>query len=391
MLDKSVNVCEFWFLYYASPDEEQNKAYLPYGRAIYWSDYGSAQDLLKALTPAKVLFLYLDTYHAVVLNLACKEAGIPTYHLEHGMRADYGIAYKASNTPEVYQKSFAKLRNLRNILYNLGDRVKARLFIKNSIQKLTGENAAFAKEFIAVRGKNNYLETFRLLPSPKRIAANYISFSPKVYQVHQQHDHLAPDQKVYFIGVPYFDALAAVTPTTPQQAILFIDQPLAEKKLLQWTPAYKRTFVEQLTGITSGYNYKLYVKPHPEQDLTFWQHTTNVELIDDAQLQKICGSIPIVMGFYSTYLMPFAAFEHTTLITLENHPAGKLNLSKPFTDAGVAHSVYTLDDLPWALENIATLHQHQLPNKKQFEEDWLYKFDGKAGERLRAILTGHSL
>ncbi|WP_162428799.1 polysialyltransferase family glycosyltransferase [Pontibacter pudoricolor] len=389
MLDMCRDACEFWFLYFSSPDEEHNKAYLNYGQAIYWSDYRSAQDLLKALAPHKVLFLYIDTYHAVVLNIACKAAGIFTYHLEHGMRADYGIACDATISPQLYQSPYNKFRTF---LYNFGNRIKSRLFLKNSIRQFSEEDAAFAKEYISVRGRKNYIETFKLLASPKRLPDCYISFSPKVYAVHQQHDHLTGSQKVHFIGIPYFDELATVRPTIPERAILFIDQPLAEKQLLKWSPAYKKTFVEELATIARQLNYKLYVKPHPDQDITPWQGIAEgIDIIDDAQLLERSGSISIVIGFYSTYLMPFAAFEHTTLITLENHPAGKLDVSKSFVDAGVAHPVYSLDELPEALDNIEQLHQQQLPNKKKFEQDWLYKFDGKAGERLRDILLRNEL
>jgi hypothetical protein len=388
MLDMANEACDFWFLYFTSPDEEQNKSYLNYGHAIYWSDYRSAQDLLEALSPNKVVFLYIDTYHAVVLNMACKNVGIPTYHLEHGMRADYGIASAITLNSEMGQSLFTRLRN---ILYGFGDRIKARLFLKNTIQNFSEEDAAFARKYITIRSKYNYLETFKLLPSPKRIADCYISFSPNIYKVHQQYDHLNPGQKVHFIGVPYFDKLASLQSSAPERAILFIDQPFAEKGLLQWTQAFKRTFTSELTNIIAAHNYKLYVKPHPKQDISIWQNIAYAEIIDNARLQEIGGNIPVVIGFYSTYLMPFAAFEHTTLITLENHPIGKLDVSKSWIDAGVAHPVYSLEELAWALANVELLHQKQLPNKKLFEQDWLYKFDGKAGERLRTILLSDEL
>jgi hypothetical protein len=391
MLDKSRDAMGFWFLYFASQDEEQNKNYLEYGKAIYWSDYKSAQELLKAISPHKVVFLYLDTYHAVVLNITCKAAGIFTYHLEHGMRADYAIAYDDAISPKLFTKPSGKISNLSKLLYRLGDLVKAKLFLKNSIRQFSGEDAAFAEEYVKVRGKYSYLKTFELLPSLKRIANCYISFSPKVYQVHQVHDHLSATQKVHFIGVPYFDALATAKYTTPQRAILFIDQPLAEKGLLQWTPEYKCTFVAEFASITSCCNYKLYVKLHPAQNIGLWKQAPNVEFIDDNQLLEIYGSIPLVIGFYSTYLMPLATLEHTTLITLENHPAGKLDVSKPFIDAGVAHPIYNLKELSGALENVDQLHRQQLPHKNKFEKEWLFKFDGKAGERLRDILLDEGL
>ncbi|WP_114781668.1 polysialyltransferase family glycosyltransferase [Botryobacter ruber] len=391
LLKEAKDSCDFRFLFFSSPTEEQHKAYQKYGQAVYWSDYRSAQTLLSALAPDKVLFLYIDTYHALVLNIACKNAGIPTFHLEHGMRADYAIGYNVSNSPELHQKSFRKIRNLAKLLLNLRSRIKARLFLQNSIRGFSAEDAAFVKEFISIRSKHNYLETFIRLPSKKRTTDYYISFSPKVFQVHQQYDQLSPDHKVFFIGVPYFDKLAHIKPATPQKIILFIDQPLAEHHLLQWTTTFKKAFVKKLAKIVTAHRFNLLVKPHPVQDLALWENVTGVELVDDEKIRKLCSSVSLVMSFYSTYLMPFAAMPHTTLITFENHPAGKLNVSKPFIEAGVSYPVYNLNELNWALEHIDKLHQQQLSNKPKFTEDWLYKFDGKSGERLRDILLKDDL
>ncbi|MDX5481750.1 MAG: hypothetical protein LPK07_08710, partial [Hymenobacteraceae bacterium] len=121
------------------------------------------------------------------------------------------------------------------------------------------------------------------------------------------------------------------------------------------------------------------------------QASTTVESINDEQLLSLAPTVPIVLGFYSTYLMPFAALPHTTLITYENHPAGRLNVSKSFIDAGVAHPIYDLEELHEVLPRIEEIHRKQLPNKAKFTEDWLYKFDGKSGERLRDILLSDDL
>ncbi|GAA4442034.1 hypothetical protein GCM10023188_41250 [Pontibacter saemangeumensis] len=89
--------------------------------------------------------------------------------------------------------------------------------------------------------------------------------------------------------------------------------------------------------------------------------------------------------------MPFAAFAHTTVVTYEDHPAGNFLVSKPFTEAGVAQPIYDLEELHSILQNLKALHQKQLPHKAKFTEEWMYKFDGKAGERLRDILLSDAL
>ncbi|MBB6610836.1 hypothetical protein H7F15_07295 [Pontibacter sp. Tf4] len=384
MLDKALTYCHFTFLEYISPKEEQNKSYLKYGEPVYWSQFRDVNMLLQRLKPDKVVFLAIESYNHVILNLACKRAGIPTYHLEHGLRADYLI------NAELAAKSKQKKPVLPKISI-VSARLRNRLFLERSINCFNADDKVFLKTWFKARSQSSFVELASSIKTLDRIAQNYISFSAGVFKIHKIVDHLPPDHPVRYIGIPYYDKLASVTQLAVQRAIIFIDQPLAEHHLLGWTPAYKVDFAERLKHITQLLNYKVYIKPHPLQDITIWQYSKNIELIDDSRLQDIVGSIPIVLGFYSTYLLPLAAMPHTTLITLENHPAGRLDVSKSFIDAGVAHPVYSLDELPVALENIDQLHQQQLPHKKKFEEEWLYKFDGKAGERLRDILLSDEL
>ncbi|MCC9168863.1 polysialyltransferase family glycosyltransferase [Pontibacter harenae] len=392
LLEEVKEHCEFFLLHYASPKEEKNKDYKRFGKAIYWKDFKSAFSLLSFIKPQKVVFLYIDTYYQLVLNLACKHSNIPTFHLEHGLRADYDIAFDIKISPQLHKKPFQKIRDYSTLLQKLKARLKARKFLNKSIKELP-EEEEFIRSYIEVRRNHNYLDSFKRFPTDKRVADTYISFSPKVFETHQKHDYLPQEHRVYFIGVPYFDAFHYSQALSIQKAILFIDQPLAEHRLLNWTPAYKEAFVRQLVKMCSLHNYRLYIKPHPIQNVKPWleQNAKETTLLTNEQLLASCKSFPIIMGFYSTYLMPFAALEHTTLLTYENHPAGNFLVSKPFVDAGVAHPVYDLNELHEILPNIEKLHQKQLPNKKKFEEDWLYKFDGKAGARLRDILLSDNL
>ncbi|WP_196265979.1 glycosyltransferase family 52 [Pontibacter rufus] len=389
------NDFNFYFLEYAFPKEVTSDYYLTYGKAIFWGDFSDAYTLLDEISPKKVIFFYIEAYNHVALNLACKEKDIPTFHMEHGLRADYvpgsDPAIRQPPAPG-YGKRFQKLFHFAA---SLKARIRNRLFLLNSIKKFSPEDAAFVKHFISIRRTHTFAATARKITSPKRQARFHISFSPNIFAVHQHNDILPPDQKVYFTGVPYFDHLAHVkaTPTT-SRAILLIDQPLAEHGLLKWDKKYKADFVHILTRICRQYNYKLYVKPHPRQDLEIWRQAQQLSLcymIDDKQLGELTPTIPLVLGFYSTYLMPFASFKHTTLITYENHPAGGFLVSRPFVEAGVAHPIYDLQELHAILPDIAQLHQQQLPNKIKFTEAWMYKFDGKSGERLREILLRNDL
>ncbi len=384
----------FRFLHFSTEAEEKNKDYRWYGEAIYWKDYSNAYEMLQKIKPTKVVFLFIDTFYQAAVNVACKELSIPTYHLEHGLLADYAIAFDSNLCPPPATPFMQRAKEELLKVGELYARVKSRLFLNNTIKCSSHENAEFLRQFIRTRRKNNSLTTFRKLKSPKRFAENYISFSPKIFKVHQDHEALPSNKRVYFIGVPYFDQLAGTKSTKIERAILLIDQPLAEQGLLQWVSDGKVSFVETFLKVCSHHNYRIYVKPHPKQDIKPWQNAEREGLcviIDALELKRLAPTIPIVLGFYSTLLMPFASFEHTTLVTYENHPAGKYLVSKPFVEAGVAHPIYNLEELHEVLQDVETLHQKQLPNKAKFTEEWMYKFDGKAGERLRNILLSDDL
>ncbi len=389
LLKDTKDHCELTFLFYSSPKEETNAFYKTYGEAVYWSDFQNAGDLLTAVKPEKVVFLYLESYNHIALNLTCKKLGLPTYLLEHGMRADYVVGFDPQVSPSPKYTLPERLHFLYSKFRTFSARIKNRQFLLNTIKRLPPEDADFVKHYIQVRKHHNYLETFRLIKSPKRLPDTYISFSSKIFQIHQEYDNPLPEQEVIHIGIPYFDHLANINAKEPQKSILFIDQPLSEQGLLQWDYAYKKAFAENFVSICTSLKYKLYVKPHPRQDLSLWlefNQKGKCEIIDDEKLTELAPSVPLIFGFYSTYLMPFAAMKHTTLITYENHPAGKLDVSKSFIDAGVAHPIYDLNELYEILPNIEQLHARQLPNKAKFTEEWMYKFDGKSGERLRDIL-----
>ncbi|RAU82220.1 alpha-2,8-polysialyltransferase family protein [Pontibacter arcticus] len=394
LLKDAKNDIYLYFLFYTSPKEETNHGYQAYGQAIYWKNFKDVFALLHQIRPHKVVFLYIESYNHVILNLACRQLNIPTYLLEHGLRADYVFGFDANISPASKKNFIAKIKTYYKLTHNFIARIKSRLFLLNSIKLLPPEDKAFAKHFIKIRSKHNYLDTFRSITSEKRLAENYIGFSSKIYDAFVTHEAPYFSKKATFIGIPYFDALAKQNPAQQIKIILFIDQPLAEHSLLQWNNEIKKTFNTDLSDLCQKHNYQLYVKLHPKQETAGWEELQNQRkclIINEETLINLAPSIPIVIGFYSTYLMPFAAFPHTTVITYVKHPAGNFPVSAPFVDAGVAHPIYELEELKTILPNIEALHRQQVLNKAKFTEEWMYKFDGKAGERLRDILLSDDL
>ncbi|MEJ8756233.1 polysialyltransferase family glycosyltransferase [Pontibacter sp. H259] len=389
LFQASRGYCNFTFLEFTSTKEVQGDYYQNFGEAIFWGDYQNTFQLLEEVKPHKVIFFFIETYHHVALNVTCKLLNIKTYLLDHGIR-DLNINVRLENHAKHIKQN--PLQTFYNRGTQLVPRLKTRLFLLNTLKALPETESNFLKNYIKIRKKNSIWDTYKLIISPLRLTDAFICFSEKTYAVHQAIDHLPPNYPVHYIGIPFFDHLTFIKPRESiQKTILFIDQGLAIPRLFGWNKQNFKEFQDGLVLICAKYGHLLKIKLHPRQNPQDWETSGIVSVVTDEQLPQIIAETNIVLGFTSTLLLPLAALEHITLLTLENHPAGKLDVSKSFIDAGVAHPIYSLDELPWALENIEALHKKQLPNKRQFEEDWLYEFDGKAGERLRDILLSYEL
>ncbi|WP_187263194.1 polysialyltransferase family glycosyltransferase [Pontibacter beigongshangensis] len=384
----------FYFAEFASPKEITNNYYQTYGEAIFWGNYKHTFQLIEQIAPSKVIFFYIESYFQLALLLTCKVLKIPTYHLDHGIR-DININVRLEQHI-LNQKKPARMSLLLNKLSQFSARLRAHIFLRNTARELPEPFSDFLREFIKIRSQYSYLDTFKKLKTPLRTADFYISFCPKTHSVHEHYDYLLAQQKVYFTGIPYFDRLATVTaaPQPEVKSLLFVDQGLAHRELFGWNRHYYKQLVQQVIEQAARLDYHIYLKPHPEQspwEQGLWPSYYNTTVIDNDHLLKLLPKVSLVMGFFSTYLLPLVAMKHTTVLTLENHPAGRLDVSKSFIDAGVAYPLYNMQDLEWALQHIDELHQQQLPHKAKFTEDWLYKFDGKSGERLRDILLQDEL
>lgn len=384
-LDMFKSCCQdfdLYFIEHASAKEVMSLYYKEYGQALFWKDFTHAFDLLDKIKPIKVLFFFIEAYNHVALNVACKERGITTCVLDHGVRdININVTYQATQ-PLVTGRMFHSKR------ISLFERLKTRLFFVRTVRKVSPNYRAFLKLFYKTRGKYNFYETSQLLQSPLRKPDVYLSFSTGVFEAHKKLDLLEPQQKVYFFGIPYFDELSKLkVGAVKAKNILFIDQAFVKQQLLGWDNPYKCRFITELLAICSQQGYKLLVKTHPLEDKTIWHEFAgpHLQLVDTDFHGAILNS-RVVIGFYSTLLLGLAALPHTLLITFEGHPVGNLSLSSFITDQKVGTAIYDLTELQDLLHNTELLHQQQVVQKERFIEKWLYKFDGRASERLRNLL-----
>jgi hypothetical protein len=373
-----------YFLEYTVKSEIERDEYQQYGGAIFWSSFNSAQDLITKIKPVKVLFYFIETYNHVALNLACKLAGIKTYHIEHGIRSHEFLKIDFS-IPELSIGD--KIKNYVEILGTFRARLKGRQFFKNTVKNLPSVYANFLTHYYNIRKKESIAQTFEIIKSEYRLAKVYISFSPKIFNFHVINDHLPPAYPVKFIGCPAFDYLAELNiENATNESIIFIDNAFEAQQLFGWNENNKKQFLQSLINFSESTGKKLLIKMHPYSNLALYEeviNNRNVAIISNEQFVPAVANSSIIIGFYSTLMMPLMAMRHTVCFSLEMHPAPVAKpLSDFLTNTGASLQIKNWDELYQAYTNIDFLYQQQSIVKEAFIKDWLYKFDGKSSERF---------
>lgn len=384
---------DFFFIEYLNKKHLTNLECLSYGSVLYWKDFSDAYDLIEKIQPTKILFYFIESYNHVALNVACKVKGIPSFHLEHGLRfpVSYYKMINAGNTSLKEKKIL--LANLSK-LHDVSDKYKNWKFFKNSIARSPQTEREFLKTFYAIRSRNTIFDTFQKLKSPLRLPDSYISFSPKIFNYHKEMEKLPHEFPVKYTGIPYFDKLAKEKEISNSASdILFIDQPLAEQHLFGWTTEYQYRFLDNLAISAAALRKKIYIKPHPWNDRKSYNKISSSEnvVILNNNIEEIVSEVNTILGFSSTLLLPLMAMEHTVCFSLEMHPI-KLEKEPSFflTETGAISKIESWEQLANAFKNLDAIFQEQKRNKGKFIEDWLYRFDGRSTERLKNILLSEA-
>lgn len=378
-----------YFLEFTSKREIKTTYYREYGKVLFWSDFNNAFHLLDNIKPSTVLFYFIETYNHVALNVTCKYKSIPTFHLEHGIR-NYEMLRVNINSI-INQKRLNLFNNLSKIK-NLKSRIKGRKFFQRTVNELPIEYSEFLKEYFRVRSTNSIFDTFKKVNNKLRLADVYISFSSKIFEFHQKSDHLSEGYPVRFIGIPSFDFIAKEKfINRDANDILFIDNAFESQNIFGWDMDNKIKFLSQLENFAKKNNRKLWVKPHPYSIKSVYNNlkkNENVYIIENEQdFLKSIHQSKVIIGYFSTLLMPLMALQHTICFSLEMHPEIFENKPSMFlVETRAINKVESWLELEEAFTRLDDIYLRQLINKDLFVDQWMYKFDGKSSDRLKKIL-----
>ena len=383
---------KFYFIEYLNEKNLINKECLEYGDVIYWKDFSDGFDLLKKINPTKVVFYFIESFNHVALKVASKILQIPTYHLEHGLRFSLAYYQLGNDSKQIdTKKTFSQRLNQFSDLVN---KYNNRQFYKRTVRKSPEKEKKFLKEYFKIRRTNGIFQTFQILQSSFRLPDTYISFSPIIFNFHRDLENLAEEYPVKYIGIPQFDFFIKWKDIFSNgKDVLFIDQPLHEQSIYEWTVDKKMKFLHQLFEITSQVGKKLYIKYHPMNDLSLYasiEQEPGVEIVAE-NWDAVVPAINTVLGFSSTLLLPFMAMDAINCFLLEMHPKqGEEPYSQFLLNSGACHAAFSFEDLEEKLKDWDKWNMMQKQHKEQFVHDYMYKFDGKSSERLKSILLSEA-
>jgi hypothetical protein len=363
------------------------------GKVLYWSDFRDAFQILRDVSPYKVLFYEMESVHQIALNVAARSLGITTYYIDHGWR---GLS-EAS----VHEQAWEAARKQRTVIglaqkaLRQGLRRTARnwRFVKRTANALEAGDRRFLLEYRRTRYAHNILDTHRRVQADQIYPTEYVSFSPKNFEFHRGL-HPRVGRPVHYIGIPEFDPIAHAASTNRRnREVLLIEQAHTRySEHCGWTVPLRVRFLADLAARVARTGHQLHVKRHPVESPEVWAALTDapVTWVPDQAFYARLTSYPVVLGYWSTLMMPLAARRHTAMFCFRDHPNSSFKPPAFLVDAGVADWLGGPEELADYLDSskrLAAVWERQDDHRDRFVRDWLYRFDGRSEERLLEIIA----
>ncbi|HEX2845629.1 MAG TPA: hypothetical protein VHN59_03695 [Chitinophagaceae bacterium] len=369
---------EFIHLFFRTP-EERLEAYSPF-RMIYWFDYKSPYALLNDIQPEKVVMGNVDDLLAISLVAACKRRGITTYGMQHGYITEnirdihIETTRKGLSNAETWKRYFKILR-----------------FYFASIKGLNISRFSQYNKFMYRYFRKGPMRTLSSFNYEWRKADFFICFTRYSGKFYLDRDQLPPE-RILEIGIPFFDTFfrimedgdkhGAVSSQKPYY--ILIDTAFMEVKNKVSAQDIRRCY-QELAAYCKTRGAELKVKLHPHnyfnEKLPVIPGVEYIKNLPDADLAKLISGSQACFGFYSTLCMPVVFYKKLCQIN-KNDVYFKEMVEKGITPV-IDFDTFKADDI--------TIDEFQV-NKQALQElleKYLYKTDGKASERIKAILIGN--
>jgi hypothetical protein len=371
----------FELLFYLErPEQEENFTDFP---THYWLEYRSARELIDRIQPEKVIFMSTEGMPSTALNAVCKQRGIRTAMLQHGMFQPY------ENYLMDVQLQTQRAHQLGKDDHNKkNDRGTNLQLLRFYLRSFTFPSVIPAFRYLVrlrlLRRKHYEIEALRLLPSKLRLADDYVVFTKYNNSFLEIRDRVE-DKQFVVIGNPEFDEYTE-TNNREEDYFLYIHSPLTY--LPEWdsegfmSQEQENECLRKMTAFAESQNCRMYVKLHPYSynNTELYQHKNLRYWKDDGNNAELIMQAKGVFGFNSTLILPAAYFKQTCLFTLGEFSHIQEDLGELGTVTLLPFHEFTVEEV----EKAMTIRPDRDVNG--LLEKYLYRMDGLALERLKQYL-----
>jgi hypothetical protein len=367
---------EWHFIFFRSNAADTAAATLPF-KIWYWGDFRSPYQLLDVIRPHKVIFAELCNINATSLNIACKNRGIQTLLLDHGLKLpyDYYLSFEKSGeqqpAPVTSGMSLASMPRLHL------PRLHTLMFYLSSARLRNAASWPVMLYYLLRVMRKKSERVYTEVKFPLRNADRYLLFSSQNLAYYQVRDGVS-EQDVHYVGNPYFDDLVQTgAGQGAQPYYLLLDDGNVE--CFGISAIQKCGFINRLNAFCRGRGARLYVKLHPydyrRNDLP---QDANIVYYRECGLRELISGAQGCFGISSTLVLPLLPAGRIILFRLPN--CGIQDVLEPYGTPFLDFMNFRPEDIDF--ERMA-MPQEQ---RQVFVNRFLYKNDGRATERLREVL-----
>ena len=186
-------------------------------------------------------------------------------------------------------------------------------------------------------------------------------------------------------GVPFFDRFYSQD-VKDGGPIVYIDHPLLESKLFDWTNEHHKKIAVILSEFANFNKQKLVVKLHPVSSLALWQsynlESEYFQVVQSGDFTDLYLESKLILGFSSSLINGFLCAKKNVVL-LGWHPVPSI-MGPDFSKTGLCHVSLSPEELNikypyWLKENLAIENGVAYEN---FLKEFNMPFDGKATERV---------
>jgi hypothetical protein len=370
-LVQALKGADLHFLYkYEREDGEQSFSHPVH----YWNDFKSPYEILRKIKPDKIVFMEIETFHHVALNIAARNAGVVTYRLEHGIKAPYKsyASYPALHPSASRKRATAQKGNSINTL----------LFYLRSFRLRNAASVFMLLKFIYTRSKLGTSEGLSRCRFRLRRPVWYIDFTPFNSRFTLERDRPDPGDYIY-IGNPnfdkYFKYVKEKQPTAPaENYYLLIDSGFVEDPAFRIDAAIIIDFYRKLNLYCRQKGAKLKIKLHPlSYHAAYLPEDENIIYLRDANvIEEILGSKGCFHSHFST-LTPLAMY-YSPSILFDASPAFNVDIKQ--LGLMTVLDFYTFQPQDMMLRSLND------EEKQLIVERYFYSTEGNACEQLAKVL-----